>query len=166
MTPSLWIPSVPWAQLAARAVVVYFFVLGLLRLGGKRQIGQMGPAEFVALLLVSNAVQDSMNGGDNSLSGGLLLAAVVVGASALVGWLSFRSKRLSDFLQGRPVLLVYKGEIVPRNLEGCRLAVRELRALLRHQGLHDLADVHEAVLETNGSLSVVRTSDLPPVERG
>ncbi len=166
MSASLWVPSVPWLQLLFRAAVVYFFVLGLLRLGGKRQIGQMGPAEFVALLLVSNAVQDSMNGGDNSLSGGLLLAAVVIGASALVGWLSFRSKRLSDFLQGRPVLLVYRGEIVARNLESCRLAVRELHALLRHQGLHDLLDIHEAVLETNGSLSVVKTSDLPPAARG
>lgn len=157
---TLWTPSLPLAQLLLRAAVVYAFVLLLLRLGGKRQIGQMGPAEFVALLLVSNAVQNSMNGGDNSLTGGLILAAVVVGCSAAVGWVSFRSKRLADFIQGRPCLLVYKGEVVAQNLEKSRIALRELHVLLRHQGIHELKDIHEAVLEANGSLSVVRRSDL------
>ncbi|MDE2141443.1 MAG: DUF421 domain-containing protein [Elusimicrobia bacterium] len=162
---ALWIPSLPLAQIFLRAAVTYAFVLFLLRLGGKRQIGQMGPAEFVALLLVSNAVQNSMNGGDNSITGGLVLAGVIVGMSSLVGWLSFRSKRLSDFIQGRPVLLAYKGEIVVQNLDKCRIAARELHVLLRHQGVHELRDVHEAVLETNGSLSVVKNSDLAPASR-
>lgn len=139
MSDALWSPSIPFVHLLVRTAV-----------------------EFVALLLVSNAVQNSMNGGDNSVTGGLVLASVVVGASMVVGWLSFRSKRLSDFLQGRPVLLVYKGEIVPRNLEKSRAAARELHVLLRHQGLHELKDIHEAVLEANGTLSVVKTSDLPP----
>lgn len=156
----MWIPSLPLAHILLRAAVTYAFVLFLLRLGGKRQIGQMGPAEFVALLLVSNAVQNSMNGGDNSITGGLILAAAIVGLSALIGWLSFRSKRLSDFIQGRPVLLVYRGEIVAQNLGRCRLANRELHVLLRHQGIHELRDIHEAVLEVNGSLSVVRRADV------
>jgi uncharacterized membrane protein YcaP (DUF421 family) len=159
---SLWTPSLPFAHILLRAAVVYVFVLLLLRLGGKRQIGQMGPAEFVALLLVSNAVQNSMNGGDNSITGGLVLAAVIVGLSSMIGWLSFRSKRLSDFIQGRPILLAYKGEIVVRNLEKSRVAVRELHVLLRHQGIHELKEVHEAVLEANGTLSVVKTSDIAP----
>jgi len=158
----LWSPSVPYAHLLLRAAVVYVFVLALLRLGGKRQIGQMGPAEFVALLLVSNAVQNSMNGGDNSITAGLVLAATLVACSAAIGYLSYRSKRLADFISGRPVLLVYRGELVARNLEKCRVAVHELRALLRHQGVQDLKEIHEAVLEANGSLSVLKTADLPP----
>ncbi|MFI5347359.1 MAG: DUF421 domain-containing protein [Elusimicrobiota bacterium] len=161
----LWTPSLPLAHILLRAVVTYAFVLFLLRLGGKRQIGQMGPAEFVALLLVSNAVQNSMNGGDNSITAGLVLAGVIVGFSSLVGWLSFRSRKLSDFIQGRPVLLAYKGELVAQNLEKCRIAARELHVLLRHQGVHELREVHEAVLETNGSLSVVKNSDLAPGTR-
>lgn len=162
MNEAMWIPSLPLAHILLRAAVVYAFVLLLLRLGGKRQIGQMGPAEFVALLLVSNAVQNSMNGGDNSITGGLVLAAAIVGLSSLVGFFSYRSKRLADFIQGRPSLLVYRGEIVARNLEKSRIAVRELHVLLRHQGLQDLKEIHEAVLEANGSLSVVKTSELSP----
>ena len=159
---SLWSPSLPVAHILLRAAVVYVFVLLLLRLGGKRQIGQMGPAEFVALLLVSNAVQNSMNGGDNSVTGGLVLAGAIVCLSSLVGWLSFRSKRFSDIVQGRPSLLVYKGAAVAKNLTDCRVSMHELRALLRRQGLHDLKDIHEAVLEANGSLSVVHTWEIIP----
>ena len=162
MPDALWTPSLPFAHILLRAAVVYVFVLLLLRLGGKRQIGQMGPAEFVALLLVSNAVQNSMNGGDNSITAGLVLAGVIIALSSLIGWLSYRSKRLSDFFQGKPSLLVYKGEIVARNLEKSRVAVRELRVLLRHQGFDDIKGIHEAVLEANGTLSVIKTSDLSP----
>ena len=157
---SLWVPALPLAHMLLRAAVVYIFVLLLLRLGGKRQIGQMGPAEFVALLLVSNAVQNSMNGGDNSITAGLVLAAVIMALSGLIGWLTYRSKRLSDILQGRPCLLVYKGEIVERNLEKSRVAVRELHVMLRHQGFDDLKGIHEAILEANGTLSVIKASEL------
>jgi uncharacterized membrane protein YcaP (DUF421 family) len=159
---SLWSPSLPLAHILLRAAVVYAFVLLLLRLGGKRQIGQMGPAEFVALLLVSNAVQNSMNGGDNSITAGLILAAVIVGMSSLIGWLSYRSKRIADLVQGRPVMLVYKGEVLDRNLLKSRVALRELHVMLRHQGFEDLKGIHEAILEANGTLSVIKTSDLPP----
>jgi uncharacterized membrane protein YcaP (DUF421 family) len=157
----LWVPSLPFLCILLRAAVVYVFVLFLLRVSGKRQIGQMGPAEFVALLLVSNAVQNSMNGGDNSITAGLILAAVIMGLSGFIGWLSYRSRRVADLVQGRPCLLVYKGELVPRSLQKCRIAPRELHVMLRHQGFEELKGIHEAVLEANGTLSVVKTSDLP-----
>src|SRR5262249_11661962 len=70
----LFIPDIPWWSLVLRAVIAYAAVMILLRLAGKRQVGQMAMPEFVAVLLISNAVQNSMNGGDNSLAGGLLLA--------------------------------------------------------------------------------------------
>ncbi len=157
---SLWSPSLPWTHLLIRAGVSYAFVLLLLRVSGKRQIGQMGAAEFVALLLVSNAVQNSMNGGDNSLTGGLVLATVLIALSAGVGWASYRWRRFGNFIQGSPCLLVYKGAVVHKNLERNLIRTRELHTLMRRQGIHDLAGIHEAVLEANGSISVVKTSDL------
>ena len=157
---SLWSPSLPWTHLLLRAAVSYAFVLLLLRVSGKRQIGQMGAAEFVALLLVSNAVQNSMNGGDNSLTGGLVLATVLVALSKAVGWASYRWRRIGSFIQGSPCLLVFRGEVVRKNLESNLIPLRELHTLLRRQGIHDLKGLHEAVLEANGSISVVKTSDL------
>jgi len=153
-------PTVPVMELVVRACVVYAAVLLLLRLGGKRQVGQMGVGEFVAILLISNAVQNSMNGGDNSLGGGILLAAVIIALSAAVAYLTFRSKRFEELLQGRPSLLIHDGRIVEQNMKREQLNIRELKVILRRQGIHELHDIKEAVLESDGYVSVIRKSEL------
>ena len=160
----LWSVSFPQWHFVLRGVIIYFFILFLLRISGKHQVGQMGPAEFVAILLISNAVQNSMNGGDNSLTGGLILAAVIMGLSELVSYLTYKSKRAERILQGSPSLLIHKGKVVPKNLERELLNLHELKTLLRKQGIHDFSDIYEAVLESDGSISVTRNSDLKPKE--
>ena len=71
--------AVPWWELVIRSIAVYAFLIFILRISGKRQIGQMAPFDLVLLLILSNAVQNSMSGGDSSLIGGLLIAGVLVG---------------------------------------------------------------------------------------
>jgi uncharacterized membrane protein YcaP (DUF421 family) len=83
--------SVPWWELVARGVVVYVFLIALLRLTGKRQIGKLSPFDLVLLLILSNAVQNSMSAGDNSLIGGLILATTLVAVNYLVGLITFKS---------------------------------------------------------------------------
>lgn len=144
-------------NLVIRALVVYLAVLIMLRVSGKRQLGQMGATEFVAILLISNAVQNSMNGGDNSLSGGLLLALVLVGLSSLISYLTYRSRFFSAVFEGTPTLLIHKGKIIPKHLARERMTESELRTLLRKQGLHDLLEIDTAILEADGTLSVVKT---------
>ena len=80
----MWHIAVPWWELIVRAVVVYGFLILLLRLTGKRQVGQLAPFDLVLLLVLSNAVQNSMNAGDNSLVGGLLCAATLIALNYLV----------------------------------------------------------------------------------
>lgn len=162
---ALWLPSVPFGQLLLRGAVVYLAVLLLLRLAGKRQIGQMGAGEFAALLLISNSVQNAMNGGDESLAGGLILASLLIVLSVGISWLTFKSKRLEAWIEGRPTLLVHKGEPLRQNLDKERVSLHELKIMLRRQGIHELAEVHEAVLESNGWLSVVRRSELGPARQ-
>src|SRR3954454_9160914 len=101
---SLYVPDVPWWSLVIRAIVAYSFVLLLLRIAGKRQVGQMGMTVFVALLLISNAVQNAMNGGDNSLVGGLLLAVVIVSLATVFAYVTYRWPRVEQTIQGRPTL--------------------------------------------------------------
>lgn len=156
---SLWQLSFPYWLFIVRAVVVYAAILVLLRLGGKRQIGQMGAGEFVAILLISNAVQNAMNGGDNSVSGGLILASVIIALSIGVAYLTFRSKRAEYLIQGVPTLLVHNGKIIKKNLDKELLSVHELKAILRRQGIHDLAEVHAAILESNGFVSVTKMGE-------
>ena len=94
-------------SLGIRAVVVYLSVLLLLRISGKRQMGQMYATEFVAILLISNAVQNSINGGDNSLTGGLFLAAILIGTSTLISYLTYKSKLTSAIFERVPVILIH-----------------------------------------------------------
>jgi uncharacterized membrane protein YcaP (DUF421 family) len=157
----LWVTDIPWWNLVIRATIVFVFILLLLRLSGKRQVGQMGIAQFVALLLISNAVQNAMNGGDNSLLGGLILAAVLILLSYLFEVVTYRSKRLENLIQGRPTLLVHHGKVLVEHLHRELLSLRELRAILRRQGIHDLGDVEEAVLESDGFVSVIHRSETP-----
>jgi len=161
----LWEVSFPHWEFVLRAVIVYCYVLFLLRLAGKRQVGQMGVGELVALLLISNAVQNAMNGGDNSVTGGLILATALIGLSIGVEYATFKSKRLEGLLQGRPTVLVRHGRILHRNLEKERLSLRELKVLLRKQGVHDISEIEDAVLESDGFVSITKKSEVLPKDQ-
>jgi uncharacterized membrane protein YcaP (DUF421 family) len=148
-------------NLFIRGVVVYLFVLFLLRISGKREMGQMSAIEFVAILLLSNAVQNSMNAGDNSLIGGLLLAITLVGLSTLISYLTFKSRKMSRLIEGSPTLLVYKGKVVKKNLAHERLTESELKRLLRRQDIHDINEVKCGVLEPDGARSITKHKEAP-----
>ena len=152
-------------NLVIRAIVVYLSVLILLRISGKRQMGQMGATEFVAILLISNAVQNSMNGGDNSLSGGLLLAAVLIALSTLISYLTYRSQFFSGLFEGTPTLLVHKGKLIRKNMSLERMSDAELVTMIRKQGIHHFKEIETAILEADGTLSIRRTMDLPLEEK-
>jgi len=158
---ALWALSFPWWHFILRGTIVYVAVLLLLRLGGKRQIGQMGAGEFVAILLVSNAVQNAMNGGDNSITAGMILAAALIILSVAFAYLTYKSRRWANLLEGKPTLLMHEGKVLHANLEKELLNLHELKTMMRRQGVHDLNEVSEAVLESDGQLSLIKKSELP-----
>src|SRR3954469_16944325 len=142
--------DLPWWNLVIRATVVYVAVLLLLRISGKRQVAQMGIVEFVALLLISNAVQNAMNGGDNSLPGGLILAFVLILLASAFAYVTYRCPKIEQIVQGRTTLLIHHGKVLHQNLARELLTVREMQHILRKQGIHEVADIAEAVLESDG----------------
>ncbi len=146
-------------NLVIRAIVVFFSVLLLLRISGKKQIGQMGATEFVAILLISNAVQNAMNGGDNSLSGGVLLAAVLIALSSGISYFSYRSARFRMIFEGTPTLLVFHGKVIPKHLHKEQLSEAELKVLLRKQGIHEFRCIQSAILESDGTLTVTKIEE-------
>lgn len=150
----MWKLSIPWWEFIARALIVYVFLIGLLRLTGRRQVGQLAPFDLVLLLVLSNAVQNAMNGGDNSVLGGVLSAVTLVGANWTLSYLTFRSKRLARAIEGRPQVLVHNGHVYRDVMEREKLTQSELDAALRLAGCASVADVHFAVLENNGQISV------------
>ncbi len=147
--------AVPWWELVIRSIAVYAFLIFILRISGKRQIGQMSPFDLVLLLILSNAVQNSMSGGDNSLIGGLLIAGVLVGINFLVGYATYRSKKLEVLIEGRPQIVIHNGQLFEDVMAKCQLTHHELDAALRQAGCERVAEVRSAILENNGVISVV-----------
>jgi uncharacterized membrane protein YcaP (DUF421 family) len=142
-------------EILLRTAAVYLVILVGLRLAGKREIGQLTVFDLVVLLLISNAVQNAMVGPDTSLVGGLLAAVVLLLVNALVARLRFKSPRLRHWLEGTPTLLVLHGEVISWNLRREGVDEDILSAALREHGIVDISVVEMAVLETDGSISVV-----------
>ena len=158
--------AVPWWELVIRAVVVYVVLLILIRLTGKRQIGQFSPYDLVLLLILSNAVQNSMNAGDNSLVGGLILALTLVSLNYLVGLLTFKSRKVEAFVDGRPQVLIHDGKLFEDIMVEAQITHTELMSSLRESGYFSIAEVGLAILENNGRISVRgrSNSDINKVE--
>ena len=155
----MWNLAVRLWELVLRSAIVYGFLLVLLRLTGKRQIGQLAPFDLVLLLVLSNAVQNSMNGGDNSLAGGLVSAVTLVALNYGIGYATFRNKRLERLIEGRPQLVIHDGHIFEDVMRRAKLTHHELASALRQSGCSCPQDVQAAILENNGSISVVMRSD-------
>lgn len=146
--------AVPWWEFVVRGVVVYGFLVILLRLTGKRQIGQLSPFDLVLLLIISNAVQNSMNAGDNSLIGGLISAASLVAINYVLGLITFKSAKLEAIIEGRPQVLIHNGQVFEDIMLDAKLTKQELDSTLRQLGYFNLKDVKLAILENNGKVTV------------
>jgi len=153
---NLFIPEAPVVALVLRAVVVYGFLLVALRVAGRRELAQMTSFDLVLLLVISNAVQNSMNAGDNSLTGGLVSAVTLVALNWLVGYATWRWRRVERIVQGKPIRIVTDGRVHLGALRRELLTLSELRSALRKQGIMRVLDCKQVTLEPDGTLSVVR----------
>jgi uncharacterized membrane protein YcaP (DUF421 family) len=151
----MWrLSAVTWWELILRAAIVYGFLLILLRVTGKRQIGQLSPFDLVLLLVLSNAVQNAINGGDNSVLGGIISAVTLVALNYTVGLATYKSKKLEALIEGRPEVLIHNGVLFNEVMERQRLTQHELNAALRGAGCACIAEVHFAILENDGQITV------------
>lgn len=151
----MWTTSVPWWEFVLRGVVVYVFLLVFLRLTGKRQTGQFAPFDLVLLLILSNAVQNSMNAGDNSLVGGLVSATTLIACHVVLAQMTFRVRWLERLIDGTPQVLVRDGQVNETLMHKELLSAEDLEAALRAGGCLHVHEVERATIETNGQITVV-----------
>jgi uncharacterized membrane protein YcaP (DUF421 family) len=135
-------------------VIVYLFLVIILRITGKRQVGQLAPFDLVLLLVLSNAVQNSMNGGDNSVTGGVISATTLIVVNGFVGRLTYKNKSLEKLIEGRPEILIHNGKIDVEVMKREQLTHHEINASLRAAGVACVEDVHYAILENTGEITV------------
>lgn len=147
--------SVPWYEILLRTVVVYLTVLVLLRVAGKRELGQMTPFDLVVILVIANAVQNAMTGGDNSLVGGMLAAATLTVVNIAVGRWGARVPLFRRLVASQPRLLLRDGKPIKKALDEERVDIEELEMAAREHGIAELAGVAAAVLEEDGSISII-----------
>jgi uncharacterized membrane protein YcaP (DUF421 family) len=147
--------SVSLLEIVARTAIVYAAILVGLRLGGKREIGQMTAFDLVVILLIANAVQNAMVGSDVSVTGGLVAAAVLLVLNYGLGFARERVPFLRRAVQGEPTLLVNHGKFVEKNLRREGIDDDLVMMAIREHGVGELKHVRMAVLETDGSISIV-----------
>lgn len=147
--------AMPWWEFVLRAAAVYTIMLMLLRISGKRTVGQFTPFDLLVVVLLGEAVQNSLIGEDYSLVGGLILAVTLVACNWLVGFVSARSRRIDHLIEGSPVLLARDGKVFTGALRSQNLSRSDLDEALREAGLDDVDHAALVTLEVDGAITVV-----------
>jgi len=147
--------SLPWYQFVLRAVLVYFAVMVLVRMSGKRAVGQFTPFDLVLLILIGNAVQNGMNGGDNSLTAALILSGSLIALNYCVAFLSARVPAVRKFVEGESVVLVRDGHVFRNVLKRELVSRADFDKAMREAGISEVDDIKLAELETNGHITIV-----------
>jgi uncharacterized membrane protein YcaP (DUF421 family) len=145
--------SLPWWEFVIRAVMVFCVLLLMVRVSGRRTVGQFTPFDLLVVMLLSEAVSNSLTGGDDSLGGGLILAATLVALNMGASFLTSHSKTMSDLLDGSPVLLGRDGKLFDKVLKKCRLSQTEVDEAL-HEADCKLEDMAYIFLEADGNITI------------
>jgi uncharacterized membrane protein YcaP (DUF421 family) len=142
-------------EIVLRTVVVYVCILVGFRVSGKREVGQLAPFDFALILLIANSVQNAMVGPDTSLTGGLVAAGVLLVMNAALGRWALNDRRVEHLLRGRARILVYNGTVQDEHLKAERITHEELLQALRENGCATVEECRLAVLEVDGTISVI-----------
>ena len=151
-------------EIVLRTAIVYAVVLIGIRLAGKREVGQMTPFDLALLLLISNAVQNAMTGPDTSVTGGIVAAVTLLLINATVTQLVWKNRKARKVIEGSPTILVRHGKMIEKNLEKEKVTADSLTQALREHGIATVADVSIAVLEIDGSISVLKNDEVPAAD--
>jgi uncharacterized membrane protein YcaP (DUF421 family) len=146
-------PTVSIVEIAVRTLVVYVLLVIGIRLFARRALSPLTPFDFVLVLVLANAVQNSMTGGDNSLTGGLVAAGMLLVANAALNRTLYRLKFFRRLLTGHDVLLIHQGQLLRDNLRRVGIDEDELTQIAQEKNFYSLTDVGEAIYEANGDIA-------------
>ena len=146
-------------DIVLRATVMFFVLFLLIRLLGKRELGQMTPFEFVVLVVLGDLIQQGVTHNDFSLTGATLAISTFAFWALLLSWTTYLFPRAKDLLEGTPRVVVRNGEIVNENLRRDRLTRDEILSEMRLAGIGRMSDVAWAILEPQGKMSFIRKDD-------
>ncbi|MFO7324853.1 MAG: DUF421 domain-containing protein [Pseudomonadota bacterium] len=156
--------SVP--EILIRGSAVYWFLFLVFRFVIRRDIGALGIADVLLLVVLADAAQNAMAGNYSTITEGFILLATIVGWNMLLDWLAYRYRIVARFITPRALPLVRHGRFIFSNLRRERLSADEVMSRLREQGVAHLRDVRHAWLEGDGQISVIRYGEPRPAQTG
>ena len=142
-------------DIVLRAAFAYVFIVFLMRVVGRRELSSMEPSDLILLVVMGDLIQNGVTQSDYSVSGVVLATSTFGLLAVLTSYTVFRSRRAKSIIEGEPVILVQNGEAIERNLKGERLTLDDVMEEARAQQLESLDQVKWAVLESNGSISII-----------
>jgi uncharacterized membrane protein YcaP (DUF421 family) len=145
-------------DIVIRATVIFLLVLFVTRVMGKRELASLEPFDVILLVVIGDLVQQGVTQSNYSLTGSILAILTISILTVATAYLNVRFRRLRPLLEGEPIVLIERGNILERNLRRERLTLEELIAEARQQSIGSLDDVEWAVLETNGKISFLESS--------
>jgi uncharacterized membrane protein YcaP (DUF421 family) len=147
--------GVSWQEKATRAILIYAFLLVAIRLFGRRELGQLTAFDLIVLLTLSNILQNAMIGHDDSMSGGVIAAIVLLSANYSVAFATFRNRKAERVVVGLPKILIHDGVLQREAIRSELLTDQELLSAVRREGLESFDEVKLAVSEPNGLISII-----------
>ena len=150
--------SLPWWEFILRGVIVYCALLVLVRISGKRTVGQFTPFDLLVVMLLSESVSNSLSGGDDSVAGGLLIACTLIVLNISMAYMSSRSRKIAALIDGECVLLGRDGKVFKDVLKKCRIAEGDVDQALREADV-ELSDARCIFLEADGTITVLEKKD-------
>jgi len=155
--PNTWQDAM---SIAGKTTIIYFFLVGGLRLLGKRELGQMTVYDLVLMIVLANSVQNAMVGDDNTLFGGIVSATTLLILNTVLVQFVSRSRRMESLLVGNPVILINDGQLLTDVMAREGISRDQVLSALREHGMDNPTDVHIGVLEVDGSISIVPSNSL------
>ena len=146
-----------------RSVIIYLMVIIALRIMGKRQIGEMTPHELVITILLSAIAVIPLEENSMPLANCLVPIMLFISLEILVAALSMKSLKFRNLIQGRPIFIIRKGKLDQKKLRELRFTVDDIVDALRQKDIFDLSEVEDAIIETNGSISVLPKAENKPL---
>ncbi|HEY7206828.1 MAG TPA: YetF domain-containing protein [Gaiellaceae bacterium] len=145
-------------DLALRAIVLFWFLIFVTRIVGRRELSALSPFDLILLIVVGDAIQQGLTQDDYSVTGAIIVVATIAALQVGTSYLSFRSRRARRVLEGLPIVLVQDGALIPRNLARERMSREEVAEEMRLQQIGSFDEVAWAILESNGSISFIKKS--------
>ena len=142
-------------DIALRAIVLYAFVVFVMRVTGRRELSTLGPVDLVLLIVLGDAIQQGLRQDDYSLTGAIIAVFTIASMQVFSSYLGYRSRRVRRVLEGDPIVIIRDGKLIPKNVARERMTVDEVCESMRLEQISSIDDVEWAILEGNGNISFI-----------